>query len=151
MIPNPPRFTAEQLPVGESATLGSHSVSEAEIIRFASEWDSQYFHTDPAAAQESCFGGLIASGLHTLSIFQRLAVAGLFNHYDVVAGTEIREVRFLHPVRPGDVLVGAVHIGSVENDGRGRAAVVMTGTLKNQHGAVVLSLQMEALIASSGE
>lgn len=78
-------------------------------------------------------------------------MAGLFNHYDVVAGKEIREVRFLHPVRPGDVLVGAVHIDSAENDGRGRAAVVTTGTLKNQRGAVVLSLQMEALIASSGQ
>ena len=149
MTANPPRLTAEHLLVGQVVTLGSHSVSEEEIIRFASEWDSQYFHTDPVAARESHFGGLIASGLHTLSIFQRLSVAGLFNHYDVVAGREIRQLCFLYPVRPGDVLTGSLHIDSVERDGRGRAAVVTTGVLKNQDGIPVVQLQMEALIAAS--
>lgn len=41
-----------------------------EIIRFASEWDSQYFHTDPTAGLESYFGGLVASGLHTLRVLR---------------------------------------------------------------------------------
>ncbi|MCC9069695.1 MaoC/PaaZ C-terminal domain-containing protein [Arthrobacter cryoconiti] len=79
MTPKLSRLAAEHLPVGQSVDLGSHSVSEAEIIRFASEWDSQYFHTDPETAHESHFGGLIASGLHTLSIFQRLSVLGVLN------------------------------------------------------------------------
>lgn len=148
MTPKTPRLTAEALTAGETVDLGAHSVSEEEIIRFASEWDNQYFHTDPAAAQESYFSGLIASGLHTLSIFQRLSVMGLFDHYDVIAGKEIRRLRFLHPVRPGDVLTGSVHIDSMEQDGRGRTSVVTTGALRNQDDVQVLGLQMESLIAS---
>lgn len=148
MTPKTPRVTAEHLSVGTTVNLGYHPVSEEEIIRFASEWDNQYFHTDPTAALESYFGGLIASGLHTLSIFQRLAVRGFFEHYDVIAGKEIRRLRFLHPVRAGDVLTGSVHIDSVTHDGQGRASVVTTGSLWNQDDVPVLGLQMEALITS---
>ncbi|MFQ4150412.1 MaoC/PaaZ C-terminal domain-containing protein [Arthrobacter sp. LAPM80] len=148
MTPKPPRLTAEHLRAGETVGLGHHRVSKEEIIRFASEWDSQYFHTDPTAALESYFGGLIASGLHTLSIFQRLSVLDFFEHYDVIAGKEIRRLRFLYPVRAGNVLTGSVHIDSVNHDGQGRASVVTSGSLWNQDNVPVLELQMEALIAS---
>lgn len=148
MSPQTSRLTADDVPAGETFDLGSYAVSEEEIIRFASEWDSQYFHIDPAAARESYFGGLIASGIHTMAIYQRLSVRGLFERYAVIAGTEARYVRFLHPVRAGDVLTGSVHIDSVVPDRPGRAAVVTTGSLENQDGAPVLSLQMEALIAT---
>ncbi|GAA1339317.1 MaoC/PaaZ C-terminal domain-containing protein [Arthrobacter roseus] len=144
-------MTAEEVPVGQTLDLGSHPVPEEEIIRFASEWDSQYFHIDPAVAQESYFGGLGASGIHTLSIYQRLSVNGLFERYDVIAGKEARHVRFIHPVRAGDVLTGTVFIDSVEHDGRGRATVITTGSLRNQDDVVVLRLQMEALIAANAK
>jgi acyl dehydratase len=39
--------------------------SEADIIRFALDFDPQSFHVDPVAAKDSIFGGLIASGWHT--------------------------------------------------------------------------------------
>lgn len=149
MTPKLPRLTAEHLPVGQSVDLGSHFVSEAEIMRFASEWDSQYFHTDLEAARGSHFGGLIASGLHTLSIFQRLSVLGVLNHYDVIAGKEVSSLRFLHPVRPGDVLTGTLHVDSLAHDGRGRALVCTSGALTNQDGIMVLSVHMEALMVSN--
>ncbi len=148
MTTKTPRLPAEQIPVGETFELGSHAVTEEEIIGFASAWDSQYFHIDPVSARESAFGGIIASGIHTLAMYQRLSVTGLFDRYDVIAGKELRQVRFLCPVRPGDVLSGSVVIDSVEPDGRGRATVITSGTLRNQNDVVVLDLKVEALVSS---
>ncbi|MGP5162549.1 MaoC/PaaZ C-terminal domain-containing protein [Arthrobacter rhombi] len=149
MTTGTPRLPAERIPIGETFELGSHAVTEEEIIRFASEWDSQYFHVDRASARESPFGGLITSGIHTLAIYQRLSVTGLFDGYDVIAGKELRQVRFLRPVRPGDVLSGSVIIDSVAPDGRGRATVMTSGSLRNQDDVVVLDVQVEALVSSS--
>jgi acyl dehydratase len=142
------RRPAEDLPVGGTIPLGEHAVSEEEIVEFAAVWDPQYFHVDRAAAAEGRFGGLIASGLHTASIFQRLCVAGIFSDYDVIAGKEIHNLRFLRAVRPGDVLTGSVLVRSVEPDGRGRALVVLLGTLRNQDGQPVLELELDSLVGS---
>jgi acyl dehydratase len=48
------------------------TVSEAELIDFASRFDPQDFHVDPARAAQSPFGGLIASGWHTSALMMRL-------------------------------------------------------------------------------
>lgn len=147
---HPPRtrLPAEDLPLGEPLDLGSHSVSAEEIIRFASEWDDQYFHTDPEAARDSHFGELIASGLHTLSLFQRLSVAAIFGRYDVIAGKEIRRLRFLRPVRADDTLTGTLIVQSVTPDNRGRALVSTAGTLRNQDG-IVLEVHMDSFLATA--
>jgi acyl dehydratase len=142
------RRPAEDLPVGGVIDLGEHAVSEEEIVEFASVWDPQYFHVDRAAAADGHFSGLIASGLHTASIFQRLCVAGIFSHYDVIAGKEIHNLRFLRPVRAGDVLTGSVLVRSVEPDGRGRSLVTLIGTLRNQDGRPVLELELDSLVRS---
>jgi acyl dehydratase len=57
----------EDLVLGERLNLGEKHFSESEIIRFAKDFDPQYFHTDPAAAKNSNFGGHVASGWHTAS------------------------------------------------------------------------------------
>ncbi|SDG34302.1 hotdog family protein [Halorientalis regularis] len=58
----------EDIDVGESKTLGTETLSQEAIIDFASEWDSQDYHTDPEAAKESVHGGSIASGPHTVAV-----------------------------------------------------------------------------------
>ena len=145
---SPRLLPAEGLPVGEPIDCGSHQVTEAEIVEFASEWDPQYFHVDRDAAAHSEFGGLIASGLHTTAIFQRLAATALYTRYDVIAGRVIRECRFLRPVWPGDVLSATAVVTSVELAGRGRAEVVIDGTLRNQAGAPVLEIEVHTLFRS---
>ncbi|MCA3563404.1 MAG: MaoC family dehydratase [Methylocystis sp.] len=55
----------EDLEIGDRLDLGSISFTEADIIRFALDFDPQSFHVDPVAAKDSIFGGLIASGWHT--------------------------------------------------------------------------------------
>jgi acyl dehydratase len=57
---------------GMVITAGLYEVSEAEVLQFAKAWDPQWFHTDPVAAMNSRFGGLIASGWHTCGMAMRL-------------------------------------------------------------------------------
>ena len=136
------------MPIGVELDCGTHAVTEQEIIEFAAEWDPQYFHVDREAAAHSNFGGLIASGLHTASIFQRLAATGVYTGYDVIAGKEIQSLRFLRPVRAGDVLSCTVVVRSVEPDGAGRCLVSIAGTLRNQLGRPVLELEVDSLVRS---
>ena len=89
------RLPAEEMPLGVEIDCGSYELTEQEIIEFGTLWDPQYFHIDPDAAAHSTFGGVIASGVHTTAIFQRLATLAVYNRYDVIAGREIGALRFL--------------------------------------------------------
>lgn len=118
------------------------------MLAFAAQWDPQYFHIDPDLAAGSDFGGLIASGLHTLSIYQRLAVTAVYSRYDVIAGREMQRVRFIRPVRAGDTLTCVATVLSIEPDAPGRCSVTIGGLLRNQHGKPVLDLEVDCLVRS---
>ena len=66
----------------------------------------------------------------------------------MIAGREIRALRFLRPVRAGDVLTGTVVLRSVEPARRGRCLVTIVGTLRNQKGVPVLDLEVDSLLRS---
>lgn len=137
---------AEDLRPGERLELGTHRVTEEEIVEFAATWDPQFFHLDPIASAQGPFGGLIASGIQTFAVFQKLVVESYFAHWNIIAGKKIDDLRFLRPVRPGDELTGHVVIDDLVLDDRGRAEFVARGVLTNQDGDDVLSLVMTALI-----
>lgn len=93
----------EDLHVGQRFTTGTRAVSEADIIRFAAEFDPQPFHLDAELARESVFKGLVASGWHTAAITMRLLVDGELR----LAGGQIGlggEAKWPSPTRPGDIL-----------------------------------------------
>ncbi len=94
----------EDYVAGHVYEFGAISVSEAEIIDFAQKFDPQYFHTDPEKAKSSRFGGLIASGWHTVGLAMRLYVDHFVSHVASLASPGTDEVRWLNPVRPGDTL-----------------------------------------------
>ena len=58
----------EDFPVGFRFETATRQLSLADIIGFAQLWDPQSFHTNEVAAQESLFGGIIASGFQTLIV-----------------------------------------------------------------------------------
>jgi acyl dehydratase len=99
----PPRFFEDFAP-GATYDLGSHTVTEAEIVTFAREWDPQSFHVDAEAAAASHFGGLIASGWHTCALWMRLYVTSLLGDAAGLGSPGVEELRWLMPVRPGDTL-----------------------------------------------
>ena len=94
----------EDYVAGEVHESGSIEADEKEIIAFAQRFDPQPFHTDPAAARESIYGGLIASGWHTACLMMRLLVDHYISRVASLGSPGIDDLRWLKPVRPGDVL-----------------------------------------------
>ena len=143
------RIHAEDLAEGQVLELGTHAFTEDEIITFASQWDPQYFHVDPVRAEaESRFGGLIASGLHTLSVYQRLSVLARRIPWNVIAGAGMEDVALLRPVRPGNVLRGRTVVEGIQlQPDRQRGLVTFVGELTNQDDKPVLRLTMTAFLA----
>lgn len=94
----------EDMTVGDVEEFGSYEVTEAEIREFAEQYDPQAFHVDPAAAEASMYGGLIASGWHTCSMTMRMLVDHHFADSTALGAKGVEEIRWRRPVRPGDTL-----------------------------------------------
>ena len=104
----------EDLEVGETHEFGTYDVTEAEILEFAEKYDPQPFHTDPEAAAESMYGGLIASGWHTAAMLMRMFVDGFLSETAALGSPGIDELRWRAPVRPGDTLSARIEVVDVE-------------------------------------
>ncbi len=89
---------------GATFEFGSVSVDEAAIIAFATQFDPQDIHINPAVAARGPFGGIIASGWHTAALMMRLFVDNYLSSVASLASPGIDELRWIKPVRPGDVL-----------------------------------------------
>lgn len=96
----------EDWAIGEVHDYGGLTVSAEEIVAFARRYDPQYFHVDAEAAKHSPFGGLIASGWHSMALWIKMAVGGLIAADDPASmgSPGALEIRWLVPVRPGDHL-----------------------------------------------
>ena len=97
------RYFEDYLP-GAVHEFGAARIDEVDIIEFARRYDPQPFHIDPEAAKGSAFGGLIASGWHTVSVSMRLLVDHYVSHVASLGSPGVDEVRWHRPVRPGDTL-----------------------------------------------
>jgi acyl dehydratase len=97
------RYFEDYVP-GSVHEFGGVAVEKSEMIDFARRFDPQPFHTDPAAAGKSNFGGLIASGWYTASLTMRLLVDHYISHVASLGSPGVDELRWLKPVRPGDTL-----------------------------------------------
>ena len=89
---------------GQTFSSGRVRVSEEQIKAFAAEFDPQPFHLDEAAAQNTFFKGLAASGWHTAALTMRLLVEGELQPAGGVIGAGFDEFRSPKPVPPGDEL-----------------------------------------------
>jgi acyl dehydratase len=94
----------EDFKVGDRFTSGGMTLTEADIIGFARQWDPQPFHVDATYAGKSPFGGLIASGLHTMAVTLRLWLDQGVLRACSLGSPGLGEVQFVRPVRPGDTL-----------------------------------------------
>ena len=89
---------------GSVFELGSIRVTEEEVLEFGRRFDPQVFHTDPVAARETEYGGLIASGWHTAALMMRLYSDHYLPGDSTLVSPGVDELRWLLPVRPGDEL-----------------------------------------------
>lgn len=90
--------------IGDRFETKSHKLTKEDIIRFAGEFDPQYMHLDEEKAKQGRFNGIIASGIHTLSISFKLWVEEGKYGEDVIAGTRMNNIKFIKPVYPDDEL-----------------------------------------------
>jgi acyl dehydratase len=89
--------------VGSEFTTDEVTVTEAEIIAFATQFDPQPFHTDPEAAKSTFFGGLAASGWHTAALTMRLLVTSGPEITGGAIGAGV-DLKWPTATRPGDRL-----------------------------------------------
>lgn len=104
--PDAPRgnLFLDELEIGDRFESKGMTLTEADIVGFAREWDPQPFHVDAEAAAKSHFGGLIASGFQTLALaFRMFYQTGAIVDANM-GGPGIDELRWIAPVRPGDTL-----------------------------------------------
>lgn len=94
----------DDLQPGERFCTGGVTLTEAEIIDFAWRYDPQPFHLDTGAAEQSPYGGLIASGFQSLALCFRLFIQTGVLAQSSLGSPGIDELRWLAPVRPGDTL-----------------------------------------------
>lgn len=91
----------DDLVPGQSWDLGTLVLPEPEVTAFAARFDPQPFHLDHEAARRSIFGGLVASGLHTLSaVFGHIMRSGVLG--DANLGGNAMDVRWPAPLRPDE-------------------------------------------------
>ena len=131
----------EDYEVGYTARAGAYLVREEEVIEFGERFDPRPFHTDPEAARESVFGGLVASGSHVFCIRSWLSNR-LPDQPALVAGLGSEKLDLPAPVRPGDELSLEVECLEVRaSKSRPETGVVrMRNRVENQRGETVMSL-----------
>ena len=113
-----------------------------ERLGCAAAYHPQPFHVDAAAAAAGPFGGLIASGWHTAALFMGMYVREFLAGTASMGSPGVEELRWLVPVRPGDLLRGRVTILDAWPSERtpGRGTVVTRCEVLNQHDQVVLRM-----------
>ncbi len=134
---------------GRVFELGRHEITTEEIVAFGRQFDPQPFHVDPGAARDSPFGGLIASGWHSCAILMRLWHDAVLATSVALGSPGVDEVRWLHPVRPGDVLTGRGEVVEARPSRRRpeRGTVVARMTLESGVGTTVLSFVGQCFFA----
>ena len=132
----------EDFAVGQRYETEAVAVTEADIIGFARQFDPQYFHLDPEAAAKSSFGGLVASGLHTLSLTMRLFFELNLWERAIIGSPGLEHVRFLMPLRPGDTIRSTVEISAVKRSRSkpDRGVISTAHRALNQHDQVIFTM-----------
>jgi acyl dehydratase len=137
----------EDLETGAQYTSAALEITEADIKRFAGEFDPQPFHLDDAAARQSLFGGLAASGWHTAAMTMRLMAEGGVPLADGIVGVG-GEISWPRPTRPGDKL----HVVSTVTEIRhskskpGQGVVTVTSDTINQDGELLQRLVAKLVV-----
>jgi acyl dehydratase len=133
----------EDFEVGRTYRFGQRTVTQDELIAFAREFDPQPFHIDPEAAEKSHFGGLIASGWHTVSICMRHIIDDLYGQdAGSIGASGIDELRWPVAVRPGDTLSFWLEVmeSKISERRPDRGRLVLKYAADNQHGDTVVSM-----------
>jgi len=149
----------EDLQVGSSVSLGSHTFSREEIVDFARKYDPQPFHLNEDAAQQSLFGALCASGWHTGAVWLRLVIDHRRREAELIRfrgerparygpSPGFEKLRWLKPVFVGDTLTFTSCVRD-KVDSRSRpdlGLVLFDNEGMNQNGELVFSVVSKVFV-----
>ena len=113
MLDNAPRGTIviEDIEIGMVRSLRKE-VTDRDIELFAEvSTDRNPVHLDEEYAQDTIFGGRIAHGMLTAGLISAVIGEQLPGHGTVYMG---QSLKFLAPVRPGDVVLAEVEVKSID-------------------------------------
>jgi len=137
----------EDLPVGHQMALGEICPTRAQIVAFAQQFDPQPFHLDEAAARDSMFGALCASGWHTCALVMRQMVDHFLSRAASLGSPGVDEIRWLKPVWPDERLqLSYIITESRPLNSRPDVGLIRSLTeLRNPQGELVMHMQAMGL------
>ncbi|WP_340588841.1 MaoC/PaaZ C-terminal domain-containing protein [Erythrobacter alti] len=142
-----PMLKFEDLEIGEKRRSSSRTITQDEIVKFARQYDPQWFHTDPEAAKQSTFGEVVASGVHVLAIWRQLDHE-INSDIDFVCGVGFDNFRLKNALRPGDTVYVTSRLLSKEKSksGKPRGTCVGYYEMRNQNDEIVLHFESINLV-----
>jgi acyl dehydratase len=137
------KYHFEDFTPGRVWEMDGPTVAKDEIVEFAHRFDPQYFHVDERAAEDSPYGGLIASGWQTVGICMRLICDAYLLQAASLGSPGVNEVRWTKPVRPGDRLRMKMTVleAKISRSKPDRGTVLHRWEIYNQHGDMVMHME----------
>jgi acyl dehydratase len=132
--------------LGKIYETQSYDVTKEKVLEFAQEYDPQYLHINEEKAKKGRFKGIIASGIHTFAISMKLWIECDVFGEDMIAGSGMKNIKFIRPVYPGDHLHAFVEIIEKQEKTKDGGIVTLMLTTYNQKDEKVLEAQLSALI-----
>ena len=144
----PRKYYFEDFAPGDVWEMESPVLTKEEIVDFATRFDPQYFHVDEAAAKNSPYGGLIASGWHTVSLCMRMMCDRYLLNCVSLGSPGVEHLRWLHPVRPGDRLRMKMTVieAKISRTKPDRGSVLHHWEVVNQEGQLVMIMDGHGIL-----
>lgn len=138
----------EDIVVGEKIPFGSRTVTKAEIIDFAREYDPFPFHLDEKAAKESLLGGLATSGYQTGAFALRMLGDAFLNNIASMGGLGFTDLKWKKPLMKGDTLTGSATINAKRRSKSQPHMGIITIALdmRNQKNEQVMTINLDNMI-----
>ena len=153
----------ERFTVGDVFESGTHRFTAEEIKRFAGAYDPQPFHIDEAAAEQSHFGALCASGWHTGAVMMRHFVRHFTGEIErAMARSEpapplgpslgFDDLKWMKPVYAGDEIAFSGKVVAKRESGSrpGWGIVSIESIGVNQKGEQVFTCTGHVFVAMAG-
>lgn len=137
------KYYFEDFPVGMAVEIAGPTLTKESIIEYARRYDPQPFHTDEEAAKHLVFGGLIASGWHTVSLCMRMICDAYVLDAAAMGSPGVNKLLWTKPVRPGDTLRLRMSVLEAKPSLRkpDRGTVLHRWEVFNQNGELVMEME----------
>ena len=140
----------EDFTIGRTFETDSRTISADDIIQFDEAFAPLPYHTDPVAAKDSMFGGLVAAGFQTCALsFGLFIESGVFSAC-AMGSPGVDRLRWTKPVKAGDILRVTTTIleSSPAREEGGRNLIKLQMVTTNQDGDAVLEMHMLNFVAA---